>query len=155
MTKLYTYRYRATGEPQTAKLALEWEANFSAGPYDDGLHGREAWRRWITEMVRYRPDYAEQVPIYWFVRAERPDSGGTFEGAPFTGHREDWLTYFTWPEDVNGEPLDWIKLPVSGGKSDWLEELTGWRPAPFTPVMPVRAIAAARGLWLPHKEAVR
>jgi hypothetical protein len=43
---------------------------------------------------------------------------------------------------------------VTDGKSAWIYELTGWRPAPFTPTMPVALLARAAGLTVPPPTAV-
>jgi hypothetical protein len=151
MTDQYTYYYYYRGAKQTATLSLEWEPNGASLPYDEGLHGEEAWDVWIDFLNRHDV-HDGNVAIYWSVSARRPDGSGTRETAPFGHRRQDWLTHFTWPEDRHGAPLRWSDLPVEDGKSIWITDFIGWRPAPFTPFMPVRAIALACGLRAPDPD---
>jgi hypothetical protein len=136
----WTVRGTKFGLERTLPLELVWEANLSSGPYDEDMHGVEAWQTWLRMLAK--SDYDESVDIWWFVSS--PD-GGFFEGAPFNPHADtdDFLTHFTWPEDENGNRLRWTDLPVIDGKSSWIYELTGWRPAPLTAFMPVKVIAQA------------
>ena len=134
----WTFRNRQYNVERTEALDLAWEANGSSLPYDEDVHGEDAWEMWLDWLTRHGKGDNATVSIYWSV-------GSVGEQAPFLdGYGDqDFLTYFTWPEDANGNRLRWTDLPVSDGKSVWIYELTGWRPAPFTPSMPVAAIAAA------------
>ena len=132
----YTFRSRKFDDERTTPLLLVWEANYSSYPHDEGMKGADAWRAWRKK------ESGDSVSIYWSVQGEN-----LFETAPFCGVAgADFLTYFTWPVDPNGEPVNWASLPVKDGKSDWIAEYTGWRPAPFTPEIPAALIEQAMGL---------
>jgi hypothetical protein len=152
MPDLYTYSYR--GEKQTAAFSLEWGPNGASLPYDEGLHGEEAWDVWIDWLNHHGVVDAHDgsVSIYWSVCTRGPNGRGKPEAAPFAHRRQDWLTHYSWPRDRHGAPLRWTDLPVEDGKSVWITDLIGWRPAPFTPFMPVRAIALACGLRAPDPD---
>jgi hypothetical protein len=74
--------------------------------------------------------------------------------APFQAEFDgDFLTYYSWPEDANGEPIMWTALPVAdklwreddAAKGGFVQEATGWKPSPFQAVMDVGLIARAAG----------
>jgi hypothetical protein len=135
-----TYTFTTTyGETISRPIWLTWEAEYSSYPFDMGMAGAAAWRAWREEMA------GDTVPIWWFV-----EGPGICESAPFSRGDEyggtNFLEFFGWPEDPNGDPINWAALPVKDGKSDWIVDYTGWRPAPFTPEIPALAIARAMGL---------
>ena len=97
------------------------------------------------------------VPIYWYV--DSPDSV-VFESMPFQHQhypgqtREDFLTFFTWPTNVEtGERLNWLRLPVvdkgwnshRSDKGGFIQEATGWRPAILQPFVYLNSLTKALG----------
>lgn len=75
-----------------------------------------------------------------------------------------FLQDFTWPTDSEtGERLQWASLPVidkvwrktnlpttpHAYKGGFIQEATGWKPAPFQPYVNVRQLAALSGLYYP------
>jgi hypothetical protein len=95
-TRRFTYApRRSPGLTRTEALSLEWEAEGSSLPYDEGIHGSAAWDLWVRRFG------ATQVPIYWYVAP-------AWEHAPFIPleySHGDFLTYFTWPKDARGHRL--------------------------------------------------
>jgi hypothetical protein len=135
------------GAERQTTLCLAWEPNGSSLPYDEDLHGERAWEVWVDWLERYGDGDNRAVPISWWVTGD-----GIFEAAPFTrtDGDGDFLTFFTSPVDEGGERLRWPELPVFDGKADWIYELAGWRPAPYTTHMPVGQLAAALDLTAPR-----
>ena len=153
------------------QLALHWEPVGS--PMSDDYTPAEAdahelWRMWVNQhgakCHEEKPEiYAPwHVPIYWFVTSV--GAGGTFEAAPHQTlpddflAREHFLTHFTHPAHViTGEPVNWLRLPVLNhgwnakqvNKGGFIQEATGWKPSPLQPVMDVRQVAEAAGVYVP------
>ncbi|PGH48164.1 hypothetical protein [Streptomyces sp. Ru87] len=58
---------------------------------------------------------------------------------------------------MTGEPLNWLRLPVLdrgwndtvSSKGGFIQEVTGWKPAPLQTTVDVRQLAAAAGLYAP------
>lgn len=119
----------------------------------------------------YRPG---EVTILWTVTT--PDVMNVFEAAPYTRplpqdpedlqlmemlgpvEEEDFLTYFTTPRHAEtGELINWLRLPVldrgwndsAPDKGGFIQEVTGWKPAPLQPTMDVVQIGRAAGLYVP------
>ncbi|MFF1444148.1 hypothetical protein [Streptomyces sp. NPDC058295] len=138
----------------------------------------ELWRMWVDKYANYfhqkwptayRPG---EVHIYWTVT--QPTFNGTFEGAPhavgtppdpemvalFGSSRESehFLTHFTDPvHAVTGERLNWLRLPVldrgwnetAAHKGGFIQEVTGWKPAPLQTTMDVVQVGKAAGVYVP------
>jgi hypothetical protein len=146
---IWTFSGRQYAGPERrTTLCLAWEPDGSSLPYDEDLHGEEAWEVWIDWLEHHGDGDNHAVPIYWSVRGD-----GIAEHAPFAGtdRDEDFLTFFTWPVNSSGERrLRWPELSVCDGKAEWIYKLTGWRPAPYTTHMPVEQLAAALDLPAPQ-----
>lgn len=115
----------------TDELALVWEIDYAAVS-DDYLEGdddpHDVFARWERSVSA---KYDTWVPIYWFI-----DGFNTFESAPFQHHLlfdHDFLSFFTWPTDGDGNPVNWVALPTDHAKSWFFSAATGWTPAPYQP----------------------
>lgn len=169
-TARWKFSSKRSGYEKNERLALHWEPDGSAMSDDylpDEADARELWRKWVD---RYGDSYHQEhpavyaawnVPIYWFVASV---GGGTFEGAPHQAipseflFGEDFLTHFTHPvHGSTGEPVNWMRLPVldrgwnakQADKGGFIQEATGWKPSPLQPVMDVRQVAQAAGVYVP------
>lgn len=164
----WKFSSRRSAYENTARLVLLWEPDCSAMSDDytpEEISAEELWRKWVD---RYSSKYHEQhpteykpgdVPIYWSVTSV---PNGTFESAPhqelpvdFT-FREDFLTHYTDPvHERTGERINWLRVPVldlawnakQANKGGFVQEATGWKPAPLQPVMNVRQVARAAGIY--------
>lgn len=101
------------------------------------------------------------MEILWFVFS--PDGEGIFEAAPFSRsdpEQRDFLMYFSWPEDENGDRLRWTSLPVRdklrrpdhADKGGFIQELTGWKPSPLQRLADVDRLAVACDLPAPNAD---
>lgn len=149
----YTFHYRRYGGSDTMPLRLYWE--LSGDPLTDNytpdeISAEELWDLWIDRYAKPTMD------IWWFVAGR-----GKFEAAPFHENRlirEDFLTYYTWPEDEDGRALQWTRLPVEDklwtpGRSDkggFIQSATGWKPSALQRAADVSLIARAAGLREPR-----
>lgn len=68
------------------------------------------------------------------------------------GDDEDFLTVYAWPESAAGERVNFNRLPVrdklwqgQADKGGFIQEATGWKPAPLAPVMHVGQVLRRRG----------
>ena len=159
---LWCWRIRATGEKVEGYLRLYWEVD--GDPITDGFRPEEVsafdlWQEWARNLAD-----PERVRIHWFVIC--PEEG-VFEVAPFSVRapsvEEDFLTFFTWPwRESIGELLKWTKLPVvdkrwvpgNGDKGGFIQEATGWKPAPFQETVNVLSLAKAARLPMPSRGAL-
>jgi len=153
----WRWRCRATGGEISGYLRLYWEVERDPITDDfspEEVSASELWKRW-AETLRD----PERTKIYWSVIC--PEEA-IFEAAPFTSHvtgfPEDFLTFFTWPErESTGELLNWLELPVvdkrwvpgNGNKGGFIQEATGWKPAPFQETVNVLSLAKAARLPMP------
>jgi len=165
----WTFMSRKTGyERITGNLYYYWEpdgSSMSDDYYGDEIDAVELFREWVRQYVKDLQSH----PIFWFVTSD--DHNRCFEAAPFdvaharlyeepplnqslTGMR-DFLTYFTWPENVEtGELLNWLTLPVRDGswtsdkatKGGFIQEALKWKPSPLQPYMNVQQLRAAAGI---------
>ncbi|WP_229919816.1 hypothetical protein [Streptomyces minutiscleroticus] len=71
---------------------------------------------------------------------------------------ENFLTHYRPSIDAaTGEPINWLRLPVldrgwnaaTADKGGFIQEATGWKPAPLQPTMDVVQIGRAAGLYVP------
>jgi hypothetical protein len=116
---------------------------------------RELWGLWLSTLDASDQDLTD-IPIYWGVRGE-----GVAEHAPFAEQRfaqsdprRDFLTYFTWPIDADGNEIEWTRLPVEdklwradrADKGGFIQEVTGWKPSAFQASVNIEVIGRAAGL---------
>ena len=127
------YTFEGIRHPVTKRdvLWLEPEPNFSTISDDYDLDHPRLFGIWAEE-VRRKDAFdkrlgAPWVSVYWTVRG-----GETCETAPFQEYGwENFLTYFTWPVDDDGERLNWLALPVrpNGKTGSYIERATAWVPS--------------------------
>lgn len=130
------------GQDRTSdELHLVWEIDYAAVS-DDYLQGaddpHDVFDVWLRAI---EGKYGAWVPIYWFI-----DGFNTFESAPFQHHQladHDFLSFFTWPEDIDGNPVNWLTLPQDYAKSWFFAQATGWQPAPYQPSANVAVLRMA------------
>lgn len=152
MTKMYATRTRNYGFERRGRLWLSWEVNGDTISDDytpDGIDAAGLWREWRR---RYPGDTQR---IHWSVAGD----GGIFEAAPHCNDgMSDFLTYFEWPEDERGNPVNWMALPVENkrwttrraDKGGFIQEFTGWKPSPLQRVMdvaPIERLTFEREAW--------
>lgn len=137
---------RESGHTQRLDLSLYPELDCSS--MVDDVYERSGDEQ-LDAYVRYvRERYAEwweqdAVPIYWSLVP-------VHETAPFQrldAERDsgrDFLTYFHWPTDRDGERLDWYRLPVVNDRFPAFAKALGWLPSPLQPTAPLRSIIASR-----------
>lgn len=107
-------------------------------------------------MDRHHPEFLRVFEHAPYTIDPRTAPGETHEDDV----REDFLTHFTTPVHAEtGEPINWARLPVvdrgwnpsRGDKAGFVQEATGWKPSPLQPVMDMRQIGAAAGLYVPSE----
>lgn len=163
------------GHHRTGPLWLYWEVHcdpISDDWYVDDITPEELWRVWLTRDPRDVEADATfgsgAFRILWCV-----EGTGTFEAAPFQQHPRltapfgNFLTHYSWPVNPDtGEPLQWSRLPVidkvwrttnlptlSTTKGGFIQEATGWKPAPLQPYVNIHQLAAAARLYNPARGA--
>ncbi len=137
------FRSRTTHHQKNTDLVLYGELNCSSAiddcPYDDGEDQLEFYVDYVRRNARDEWD-ADAVFIYWCVQGE-----GVSEAAPFMDFgEENFLTHYTWPENANGELIDWFKLPVKNLRFPKFAQALVWTPAPLQPTCPLRSIWASK-----------
>ncbi|MEW2449120.1 hypothetical protein AB0896_16370 [Streptomyces parvulus] len=152
---------------QTTQLVLYPEPDGSAMSDDylpDEADAATLWRKWVNQYaVTYHQRYPDkyrlgEVPILWAVT--KPSFGGVFEAAPHAPNvlSEDFLTHYTHPTHAkNGEPINWARLLVmdkawndtGADKGGFIQEATGWKPAPLQSRMDFVTVGRAAGLYVP------
>lgn len=160
-----TWRFTSKGPRRVEKVgALELWYELMMDPISDDytsddIEAGELFDRWLGAIVdgqRWHPHLgAPYVSIGWYVHGE---DSATFEGAPFTEDlyarehpKEDFLTFYTWPENVDtGERLNWLRVPVRdklwAGHSDkggYITDVTGWKPHALQDAVDLRVFEAA------------
>ncbi|HEX5566726.1 MAG TPA: hypothetical protein VFY14_07340 [Streptomyces sp.] len=174
----WRYRNKDSGYEFTEELVLYPEPNGATLTDDfvpEQIPAHDLWTMWVEEYADYyherwphlyRPG---EVQILWSVTT--PEFLRVFEAAPYTVDSrtapgethadwagEDFLTHFTAPvHAVTGGPVNWARLPVvdrgwrpgRGDKAGFVQEATGWKPAPLQPTMDVRQLGRAAGLYVP------
>ncbi|MFJ2279258.1 hypothetical protein ACIOEZ_34480 [Streptomyces sp. NPDC087866] len=172
----WTFTARGTTYTQTVELGLLPE--FTGDPITDDyvpddITALELWTMWVQKYANSQHDkhpgeYSPgEVRIHWSVTT--PERLGTFELAPHSYDAraacttlyipaENFATIYTPPvHAITGEPLNWLRLPVLdrgwnstvGHKGGFIQEVTGWKPAPLQSSVDVRQLAAAAGLPVP------
>ena len=174
---IWEWRSRSTGVVRRAPLYLHWKADgdeVSESCNPEEMDGPAVWRLWIDTLVANNrletiagPGW---VRLYWYVRGLRvgtfptvpPDvAGGLFactERSLMATHQA-FLDYFTWPVHlVNRTPVNWLRLPVPDkywnadrmSRGGFIQEATGWKPAPLQPFIHIPTMARCAGLYAPR-----
>ena len=135
------------GNDRAVKLWLMPEIRFE--PCVDDLFdysGEEQFWYFVETIQRECPDEyeADALPIYWSVMP-------IHETAPFqdlTWSSGDYLSYFTWPEDQDGQRIDWYSLEVKHDRFPEFSSFLGWKPSALQTTCPIRSIVASKqGQW--------
>lgn len=154
--KSWMVRSLRSGSEWEGRLVAYWEV--ALDPVSDDytpreIGARELFRKWEASVHEKYPDGL--VPIYWCVQC---NERGVFEQMPFQfqhipgSHREDYLTFFTWPmASATGERLNWLALPVAdklwssrrADKGGFIQEATGWKPAILQPYAYLPSLSSA------------
>lgn len=135
--------------------AFEWDGELIAywevalDPISDEytpaeMPARDLLAQWARQVKKAHSEGL--IPIHWFV--ESPGHA-KFERMPFQyphapddARAENFLTFFTWPQDAKtGAPLNWLTLPVvdkrwsnrRADKGGFIQEATGWKPSILQP----------------------
>jgi len=130
---------------------LQASANVEGGNITDDYlpeetDAEELFLMWAKMMMEKYPDGL--VPIRWGVKDPQK---ALYEWMPFQQHQPEWdfLTYFTWPVDVEtGERLRWTDLPVMDKLWDeehadpggFIQSYTGWKPSIYQPYLYLPAL---------------
>lgn len=172
----WTFTTRGGSYTQTVELALlpELDGDHLTDEYiPEDITAMQLWSTWVRKFADYQHEQhpAEYSPgevrITWSVTT--PRRGGVFElaphsfdaratrTAPYIPH-DNFDTVYTPPvHAVTGEPMNWLRLPVLdrgwndtvGNKGGFIQEVTGWKPAPLQASVDVRQLGAAAGLYVP------
>jgi hypothetical protein len=160
----YIGRY---GNQRHGTLSLVWQLtgdSFSDDYLPEDIDAVSLLRRWVE---RYYPDETSErmygpgmVRISWWLRGS---DGTGIERAPFSPDtygepdREDFLGFYSWPEDDQGRWCNFYTLPVEDrlwrrGRADkggFVQEATGWKPSPMQPCVYIPGLLWAAGLdWV-------
>jgi hypothetical protein len=138
------FKSKSSGVDYAIELALRWEVSGDPITDDyspDEIDASEIWAMWRQQ---YPEDSAE---VHWLVVGEHIGA----EFVPFVDRAfsdENFLTFYTWPVDEDGNRLRWLDLPVldklwregDAEKGGFIQEFTGWKPSPFQQHMDVALI---------------
>lgn len=167
----WVFQARGTSHTKTTELFLLPEPNGSTITDDytrDEITAHDLWVQWVNEFAdiehkRHPDDYDPgEVRIYWTVMNVAELAPHSYDAratrtSPYIP-RDNFDTIYTPPKHaVTGEPLNWLRLPVAdrgwnatvGDKGGFIQEVTGWKPAPLQSTMNVRQLGAAAGLYVP------
>jgi hypothetical protein len=159
------WNYHNLRDPSVTRaeeILLSWEPNgcwITDDYLPEEIAAARLWKLWTDKVATLLSDddshYAPgDVAINWTVRPAA-------EYLPYAGpggvdpSRETFLTFFSHPvHAVTGEKLNWARLPVLNkgwnadrqDKGGFIQEVLGWKPAPFQSLMNVHQLAAAAGL---------
>jgi hypothetical protein len=159
---MWVFHHQQDSREITADLSLDWEINgiSIADAYDpEDTDALELWRIWVK---RYGHQEHPQLgsgwaTISWYVTSP---AAKIIENAPFAYENElpptpNFLDFFTWPQDEHtGARLRWSTLhvedkawtPGRADKGGFFQEATGWKPAPYQPLVHLPSLAGAAGL---------
>jgi hypothetical protein len=168
-SKVWHFHGRRHAFERSTPLCLVWEVN--CDPISDSYlyedaDADELLRIWLRDLDDERhPGWAPAlgkpyVHISWYI-----EGGGCFETTswddmhvfyPDLGFdpREmgnSWFDTFSTPVDDDGEPINWLRLPVVNklwtpsrmDKGGFIQSATGWKPSAFQPVVNAEVLAAA------------
>jgi hypothetical protein len=150
--RIWKIRNRRSGYERDVTLEAGWEV--SLDPISDDytpneISAYDLFRHWLEKVRHEYPNGL--VPIYWSVRSVKH---GVFEAMPFQckqgeSPRDDFLTFFTHPEDPEtSERLNWLSLPVMdklwnsrcADKGGFIQQATGWKPSILQPFVYLPAL---------------
>lgn len=136
---------------------------------DDRISAADLWAMWVDYEIdrpATRWGTLEHLPIEWqrITWTVQGTDAGIFEFAPHQekqwADQEDFLTHYFEPQDTQTRVrVQWPRLPVvdklwrpgRGDKGGFIQEATGWKPAPFQPFVNVRQLATLAGLYYPSE----
>jgi hypothetical protein len=133
--KYYTYSNKHTGHEFREQLVLTYEIGGSpiSDYYSpDETDAEELFNVWAARYGETEDGFQR---IAWYVTT--PGFSRVLEFAPYDPIFESsFLTDFTWPVDDDGQPLNWMTLPVQdlhwrigqADKGGFIQEATGWKP---------------------------
>lgn len=150
--EIWTYRDRRYGTVHEGPLSLGWEVEgdpISDNYTPDEISAEDLLAVWARTRNWDRGMWAQ---LLWIVEP-------AWEVAPFHGNGEDFLREFTWPVNSRGERVQWTRLPVQdklwhptgkgrrarSEKGGFLQEATGWKPAPLQDYVHVGNLLSAAG----------
>lgn len=156
--KTYVFRNHRSKYEFTTPLYLYPEINISSIVGDLYDETDEYQFQYFVDHIRNEyPAYWEKdaAPIFWSVVGD-----STFERAPFQNDRwegdEDFLSWFTWPIDSTGEPIDWFTMSVQlGRRFPGFARALGWVPSPMQPSCPIRSIVESKQMKYSRRNGVR
>lgn len=122
---------------------VEGSGTFEGAPFRDIRVSLEGWRRARAEMGD--PEWMRGQDIAY-------------------EQKHDFLAHYTWPvNSLTGNPLQWSRLPVidkvwrndnlpepHAFKGGFIQEATGWKPAPLQPYVNVHQLARMARLYCPE-----
>ena len=155
-----TFTSRINGHTKSGSLIAYYYVNYESitDDYDlDEISAFDLYKRWRALAEKRNEDTIE---ISWTVAG-----CGTFDPHPLAQHHwtriepynKTWVDIYTDPWRTDGEPFRWLDLPIvykrwnaqypqARDKGGFIEELTGWRPAPLQPFLNLRQIDALVGM---------
>lgn len=137
-------RYGGAANRREEPLVLYW--HLDGDSITDDYLPEEASASELFESWAKRVE-DDEVSILWLI-----ESMG--ERAPFTGAKEDFLTFYTWPTHaVTGNRVSWVGLPIKekgwnerqADKGGFIQEALGWQPSPLQPSVSLRLLLAGSG----------
>ncbi|KYH43236.1 hypothetical protein [Branchiibius sp. NY16-3462-2] len=150
---MYVCESRKTGYRFESELELYWEV--SGDPLSDDYAPSQISAAQLFSRYLARCSERPQRRVWWAVSGI---GNGKFEAAPFQDdplYDGNWLTHYTWPVDViTGERVNFATLPVvdklwrpgRADKGGFIQEATGWKPAPLQSSINIINLARAAGL---------
>jgi hypothetical protein len=149
---MWTFSGKQHEFERTTDLWLAWEVQ--GDPITDDYTPSEVSAADLWSMWRQQ-NAGERLPILWMVRGD-----GIGELAPFLGGGglgQDFLTFYTWPVDAEGERLRWTDLAVEdklwdnerADKGGFIQEYSGWKPSPFQQEMDVALLERVLNIAAP------
>ena len=126
--------------------------------HETGSEYFEALCNWNRKDNKEQWD-KDAIDICWLVKGTlKNESAQIAEFAPFPSNVSKWspngnnfLTFFSWPIDSDGDALMWWKLPVRFSRfpdiDDYLRYMCGWIPAAGQETAPLRSIWDMHWAW--------
>lgn len=148
-------------------LWRRWLDYHSADEKAEAIFGHGAFEiSWFVEG----PGTCEGAPlcdtrISTHYMRQHPDAWDDEQSIAECLEERHFLHHFTWPRDpTTGVRLQWSRLPVIDKvwrtknlpdphtlKGGFIQEATGWKPAPLQPFVNVYQLGKMAGLWIPER----